>query len=156
MNKKIKQIDSRGWKGSYTVEAALIFGMTFLILASLLLATFYIHDRAVLQAMTCEGASTGSNFFKSSDRKEAAGKVKKQVKEARLLGSKNLSGTIGTGNKEVQASWKASYPIMGFAKRYFGKERLQIQTKWASKVLDPAKTIRKIRGAGEILTGGTK
>ena len=48
------------WKGSYTVEAAVILPLTALILAAVILAAFYIHDRSCMQGMACEIASAGS------------------------------------------------------------------------------------------------
>ena len=36
-------------KGSYTVEAAAVVSITFLVLASMLIGMFYLHDRAVFQ-----------------------------------------------------------------------------------------------------------
>lgn len=143
-----------GWKGSYTVEAALIFGMTFFVLAALLIVTFYMHDRAVMQAITCEAASAGSNFYRAEDRSDAAGRIQKQMKAGRLFGSKNLSGTAAVGSRESVSFWNASYPVPGLVMRYLTDNSLPIRTEWTSRILDPADTIRKIRGAGKILTGG--
>ena len=142
------------WKGSYTVEGALVFSMTFFVLAALLIVTFYVHDRAVVQAVTCEAVSAGSNFLTSKECSSAAAQVRKQLTSSRLLGSRNLSGTAAVGSKEVVASWKATYPVPGMVMRYLSGNTLRIQTSWKGKILDPADTIRKIRGAGEILTGG--
>lgn len=131
-----------------------MFSMTFFVLAALLIVTFYVHDRAVIQAITCEAASAGSNFITQKEGSSAAARVKKQMKAARLLGSKGLSGSAAVGTKEATASWKAAYPVPGMIMKYLDRNRLSIQARWTSRILDPADTIRKIRGAGELLTGG--
>lgn len=141
-------------QGSYTVEGVLVFSVTFFVLAALLIVTFYAHDRAVIQAVTCEAASAGTNFLTSRERSAAAAKAKKQLGQKRLLGSKNLSGNASVGSKEVVAAWKASYPVPGMVMKYLSKNVLQIQTQWNGKITKPSDTIRRIRGAGELLSGG--
>lgn len=141
-------------QGSYTVEGALVFSITFFILAALLIVTFYVHDRAVIQAVTCEAASTATNFLTSKERSAAAAKAKKQLGQKRLLGSRNLSGNAAVGSKEVVAAWKASYPVPGMVMKYLSRNVLQIQTQWNGKITKPSDTIRKIRGAGALLSGG--
>lgn len=44
------------WKGSYTIEAALVFPTLFSILVFLLFITFYAHDVAVQKAICYETA----------------------------------------------------------------------------------------------------
>lgn len=142
------------WKGSYTVEAALVFSMTFFVLAALLITAFYVHDRAVLQAVTCEASSAATNFITKSERSTAAAQVEKQLKKKRFLGSRGISGKTAAGDREIIGSWSAVYPVPGMVRKYLSGSSLKIQTKWDSKILEPADTIRKIRDAGELLTGG--
>lgn len=141
-------------KGSYTVEAAVVVTVTILVLAALILCTFYIHDRAVLQSAVCEAASAGSNFATARERKEAVQKITGELNAGRFLGSRGLSGNASTGNKMVVVSWAAEYPVPGFAARYLSQGKLDIQGSWTCKIPDPADAIRKIKGAGELLTGG--
>ena len=42
------------WKGSYTVEAALVFPIILFVLAALLILAFYVHDRGILQGLAKE------------------------------------------------------------------------------------------------------
>lgn len=154
-----KQRDRRKKQGqtlraSYTLEAALVFSTTFFVLAAFFVLSFYVHDRAVLQSMVCETALAGSNAVTQSDRTQAAARVRKDIKQKRFLGSRNLTGNVSSGEKQVMASWKAVYSVPGFAGNYFLKNDLQIQASWNSQILYPSETIRKIRGAGEFLTGG--
>lgn len=141
-------------KGSYTVEAAIVVSVTFLVLASLIIAVFYLHDRAVFQGIVCEAASAGSNFMTDEERKEAAGAVGKRVVSSRFLGSRDISGNAAAGEKEATASWRAVYSVPGFAIKFIAGNRLPIQRTWTCRIFDPADSIRKIRGIGTLLTGG--
>lgn len=142
------------WKGSYTVEAAMVVSITFLVLASLVIGTFYLHDRAVFQSMVCEIASAGSAYATESERENAVSTLKGEVSASRFLGSTELSGNATAGDDEVTASWSASYPVPGFAMQYLAGNELSIETSWTSKIAEPVDTIRLIRGAGELITGG--
>ena len=138
-------------KGSYTVEAAIVVTVTIFVLASLLICTFYVHDRAVMQGLVCEAASAGSSFITEEERKEAI-----QGVEERFLGSRGLDGSAASGSKSVTVSWKAGYPVPGFAAAYLSRGELDYKRSWTCKILNPADLIRKIKGAGELLTGGDK
>lgn len=143
-------------RGSYTVEAAVVMSLTVFVLASLILCTFYIHDRAVLQCMVCETAAAGSGFATDAERKEAAKTAAARIRAARFLGSRRLDGNAATGENEVTVVWNAEYPVPGFAAPYLSGNTIKVSKSWTSRILDPADTIRKIKGAGELLTGGDK
>ncbi|MCD8104033.1 MAG: hypothetical protein LUF35_03290 [Lachnospiraceae bacterium] len=152
---RLRSLQAAGtWKGSYTVEAALVVSITFFVLASLVIATFYVHDRAVFQSMVCEIASAGSGYATESERSSAVSTAQAQVTASRFLGSKEVSGSASAGEKEVTASWSAAYPVPGFAMQYLAGGELLIEASWSCKVADPTDTIRLIRGAGELITGG--
>ena len=68
------------WKGSYTVEAAVILPLTALILAAVILAAFYIHDRSCMQGMACEIASAGSNCITQEQRTKRVAQLRQEVK----------------------------------------------------------------------------
>lgn len=153
--KQKKKIQTKNWlRGSYTVEGAVVFSLVFFVLAACLIAAFYVHDRAVLQAVTCEAASVSTNFLTAKERSKAAAAVKKQLKQTRLLGSRQLSGNASAGSKTVTAAWSASYPVPGIVMRYLKGNRLKIQTQWNGTIRNPSETVRKIRGAGALLAGG--
>lgn len=141
-------------KGSFTVEAAVLFSITFFVMGALILGTFYMHDRAVCQSVSCEAASAGSNLETQKERSRAVEKLRRQFKKSRLLGSRNLNGNTAAGEKQIFASWQAVFPVPGFAMKYYAGNRLEISADWTCKVIDAADMIRKIRGAEQLLTGG--
>ena len=141
-------------KGSYTVEASIVITMVMFVLATLIICTFFIHDGATLQAVVCEAASAGSNFATEAERKEEAQEVVDGVNASRFLGSRNLDGSAALGSREATVLWNAQYPIPGFVANYLTGGKLNVRKTWTCKILNPANTIRKIKGAGELLTGG--
>lgn len=147
--------DKNAWKGSYTVEAAVILPLTALILAAVILAAFYIHDKSCMQGMACEIASSGSNCITQEMRAKRVAQLRQEVKRQRFLGSRNLSASVSSGKTEVNAKIDASYPIPGMVARFFTKGSLPVQCSWKTKDVEPAKTIWQIRGVVSILGGGT-
>ncbi len=141
-------------KGSYTVEAAIIFSVAFFVLSALIICMFYLHDRSVAQSAACEAAVAGSNYTRAEDRREAAEKVRSLVEEKRFLGSRNVGSSAAIGEKEVNAEWNGKYPVPGFAAKYLVGNVFEIHQTWSSRVFDSAEAIRKIRGIGELLIGG--
>lgn len=140
--------------GSYTVEAAAVVSLTVLVLGALIICSFYLHDRVVLQGAACEAAAVGSSFASDSERSAALAAAGKRITANRLLGSRNVSSSTSAGSGGVTASWEAIYPVPGFAMKYLTGNRIEISQSWSCKVSDPADTIRKIRGIGDLLTGG--
>lgn len=142
------------WKGSYTVEASVILGILFWILGTLLISGFYMHDKEVLQSISCETAVAGSIFARQEERDGAAGHAKNSVTGQRLMGGKNLASSVTTSESQSSSEWNAVCPVPGFAARYLLQNQLNIHKSWTSKVIRAPRWIRTIRGVGELLTGG--
>ena len=132
------------WKGSYTVEAAL------LILA------FYVHDGGILQSFACETAVAGSNYMTENERKVAAEQVRKQAGQERLMGSRNSQGHVAFGSSEVYARYTAVCPVPGMVMRYLSNNQLKIAKSWQVHTVNPSDWIRKQRGIMRIRDGGSR
>ena len=129
--------------------------ITFFVLVSLLICTFYLHDKAVMQAAVCEIVSAGSNTATEGEQKKVTSELKKSLTKKRLMGSRNLSGEISTG-KKISAKWSGTYPVPGAAMRFFSKNKLPVGVSWSSEKVRPADMIRKIRGIRKLISGGTE
>lgn len=142
------------WKGSYTVEAAVVMSILFWIMGALIICSFYMHDKEVLQSVSCEAAVAGSIFARQEERSKAAEKVKNSIQAGRLMGSNGLKASVSAGDGQSSSVWSATCPVPGFAMKYLTRNRLEINKSWESKVIKSTKWIRTIRGVGELLTGG--
>lgn len=151
-NKKWKE---KFYKGTYTVEAAILIPMILFVMVGLLTASFYLHDRAVLQAAVCEISSAGSNAMSDKEQKKAIDEAKKRIKEGRLMGSKNLSGKADGDQTKVSASYKAQYPVPGMAAVFYPQRNIQISVSWEKETVEAADMIRKIRGVRKLVNGGS-
>ena len=147
----VRKKSGEGLRASYTVEAAAVVSMTFLVLGALILLTFFVHDRAVIQSAVCEAAAAGNNFITQEERSEAAQNAAGGISLQRLLGSRSLEVTAGTGEKSVLAWGNAEFPVPGMFVSYFSGGSLEISCSWESSRMDPADIIRKIRGAELVL-----
>lgn len=143
------------WKASYTVEAAILMAIILTVMAALLFAAFYLHDRAVLQAGSCEIAVTGSNTVTTKEQQNVISELKKLITKDRLLGSRNITNQIDAEDTAVKVVWQGSFPIPGFTANYFWQGKLDIDVSWNSKKAQPANTIRKIRGVRKLINGGS-
>ena len=141
----------RTLNGSFTVEAAVLIPLTILLMAAIILAAFYIHDRAVLQGNVCECAAAGANALTQSLQTQKMAQTKTQIKVGRLLGSRKLRGQISPGGDLAEAAWKAEYPIPGMAGNLFADSRISISVSWSQERFSAARKIRIIRGISRIL-----
>jgi hypothetical protein len=124
-------------------------------MAALLFTAFYLHDRAVLQAGSCEIVVAGSNTVTTKEQQNVISELKKLITKDRLLGSKNVTKQIDAEDTAVKVAWQGSFPIPGFIANYFWQGKLDIDVSWSSKKAQPANTIRKIRGVRKLINGGS-
>lgn len=144
------------YKGSYTVEAAAVMPLTFLVLGALLLCAFFVHDRAVVQSMVCEAAAAGGNFATEKERSEAVAAAVHAVSEQRFLGSRGVELYTDMGQNQVKAGGSAAFPVPGMFASFLSGGVLSISCEWENRVVDPAEVIRKIRGAELVIENLTQ
>lgn len=129
-------------RGSFTVEAALLMPLIFLILMGLLYLNFFVHNRAWLTAAAYEAAVSGSmeGYSRNGDVYEKADIQGRMLGSEGLPGGENLSMQTSAG-KSIQVTYHMEIPA-GF-----------LGLKWKVKAtgkavpLRPVGWIRKIKGA---------
>jgi Flp pilus assembly protein TadG len=129
-------------RGSFTVEAALLMPVIFLVLMGLLYLNFYVHNRAWLTAAAYEAAVSGSmeGYSKNGNSYEKADNQGRMLGSAGLPGGENLRMQISTG-KSVQVTYRMEIPA-GF-----------LGLKWKIKAtgkavpLRPVGWIRKVKSS---------
>lgn len=152
---KVSPMKAYPMKASYTVEASFLMSITFFVLAGLLICTFYLHDKAVMQAAVCEIVSAGSNAATEEEQKRVIAGLKESLTQKRLMGTRNLSRQESTG-KKISASWSGNYPVPGMVMKYFTENSLPVSVSWSSEKIQPADMIRKIRGVRKLIGGGAE
>ncbi len=136
----------RTLQGSFTVEAALLMTILLPVMVALIYASFFLHDRTLLQGAACEVAAMGSNLAEEKDIESRLNEIRKQLVSARLLGTENVHSTIALGEDNIEVSYQGKFSLPGLIENLFGSDSLNISRSWKRKQYHPADTIRKIRG----------
>ena len=135
-------------KGSFTVEAALLFSVLIPLLVCLIYGMFYIHDRMVIQGAVCEIAARYGLILP----KERAGTELSagELLSERLLGTEQIFTENQADEHQAVLSAGGSFVIPGIAAPFMSGT-FSIKQEWNRTFRDPAGTIRKIRGIGNLL-----
>lgn len=135
------------FRGSYTVEAALLMGIIPAVLISVIYLGFLMHDRAFLQAAAHEMASVVS-LHEEDDRDFS--ELADRLIAGRMLGTYGAAGSIWRGEKNVVVQYNGSFQIPGMIRMYFGEGEVQIQSRVELTTQSASKRIQKIRGLVKI------
>lgn len=138
-------------RGSFTLEAALLMTLLLPVLFSLIYASFFLHDRTILQGAACEVAAMVSNLTEEKDEQSRLEKLKDGLISSRLLGTKGTGGSLRRSKDQVSVSYQGNFPIPGLTAKLFGKRVYEIREEWSRKLYHPADIIRKIRGLEYVL-----
>lgn len=138
-------------RASFTVEAALLMGIILPVLIALLLAGFYLHDRAYLQCVTTELCARESNLRLYENRSAQLAGIRDQRLGHALLWTRNASGSFSEGDDSAEAQAAGSFPVPGLAARLFGAGQLEVKASWSRRLYKPADLIWKARAAKYLL-----
>ena len=131
-------------RGSFTVEAALLMPVIFLVLMGLLYLNFFVHNRAWLTAAAYEAAVSGSmeGYSKNGNIYEKADI------QGRILGGENLSMQTRTG-KNVQVTYQMEIPAgflgMKWKIKATGKAVPLRPVGWIRKVKSVRDTVEEVK-----------
>ncbi len=135
-------------KGSFTVEASLIFPFILAVIVLVIYAAFFIHDRAVMNAAAIESAIRGSEI--TGPGTDIVSKVRETCEretEGRLLSTKITGMDIDVDAKEIKVTITGDFIIPGglIAVPGINDDGAEITVKAKSSRLDPAEFIRECR-----------
>ena len=133
--------------GSFTIEATLLMSFILPMLIGLLIAGFYVHDRAALQGIACEAAARGSCL---ATENKSVSLIRKTIQE-RLSPGLMWAGRIGkqlqSDEEHIHVSLSAIFSFPGFSAFLLPAGNTSLTGEWERAVYHPAKLIRKVRGA---------
>ncbi len=138
-------------QGSFTVEAALLMMILLPVLVSVIYLSFFVHDRAVLQGISCEIGAMGSNLGQEKKAEAILKEKQRELLKNRLLGTRNIRNSLSVSKTQVAVTFSGSYPFPGLIMELIGGKRLSIKRSWSRELYYPAKRIRKIRGLNELV-----
>ena len=139
MKKERKRADIS--KGSITVEATFIVGLTLLVIFVVLALCFYMHNKAWYVAVAGETTITAATYATRRDGdfdEVIADKIGSFANGAKFPDiSKGLVSK--SNDKQMQISTEAKVPLL------INNQSFQIEVDISSKVVKPVKFIRKIQ-----------
>ena len=151
--KKLTQ--GKQWlKAYFTVEASLLMGVILPVLFALLIAGFYVHDRACMQGAVCELCAMSSNLQVYYGEREGL----LDTRASGLSGSVSLwarsrSYSASISEDAGEAYLAGSFPVSpGGADRFLGRQTA-VEISWYRRIYHPADLIRKVRGVHALLEG---
>lgn len=173
----MERVYKKGVKGSYTVEAALIFPFILYIIIALIYLGFYLHDYGKIQAIIHEGQIRGKGqvindvdmdtgvlsyndylnrtvFYpvdNDFDNKEV--KIKNFIYSychEKLLISKvnDIKVEVKASNITITVNMKANFPFNSIEKLFLGNENIVIESK--EKNTQPADFIRGFQVSADV------
>ena len=134
----------------FTAEAALLFALLIPMLVALIIAGFYIHDRAFLRGASCELASMAVNLRLYDDAQANMQERLSLRKTHSVCWADQITGSV-SADGEARASFSGNFPVPGIAAQLLGADKLSLHSVWTIRLFEPAALIRKIRGARYLL-----
>ncbi|MGN0355009.1 MAG: TadE family protein [Muricoprocola sp.] len=136
-------------KGSYTVELALLMGIILPVLVSIIYIGFYCHDQGFLQGAAHEAACAAS--LRVDDMESNMSGVTEKLVKCRMLGTRNVAGTVSEDKKTAKISYQGSFYIPGMTRIFFGSSQIPMEANVTMTLERPSKRIQKIRSMVKVI-----
>lgn len=134
-------------KGSYTVEAALIFPFILSAIVLILYSSFYIHDRSILNHAAYVAALRGSQIMGTQDVFTKVDQYSKELIENRLLGTKQVNRSVKITKDKILVTYegKMQIPAGIILVQALRKEDIKIKVEGCAKRMDTVTFIRECK-----------
>ena len=147
-------MNRNGLKGSYTIEAALIFPFIMGVLVFIIYISFFLHDMAVMKSCAYQAALKGSLIRTSiSDMETEARKAAEYNIQGLLLMTEGLKTEVSTSGREVTVSYSGTLRIpQGILfMKIAGTDSIAVKGEGCAAQKDAIEFIRKTRAAKNII-----
>ena len=135
-------------KGSYTIEAALIFPFIMGVIVFIIYISFFLHDRAVMKSCAYQAALKASLIRTgASDMEREALKAAEYNISGLLLATEGLDTRVSVSGKEVIVSYSGTLRIPQGAlfMRISGTDGIVVSGEGRASQKDAIEFIRKCR-----------
>ena len=151
-------MNKKNFKGSYTIEAALIMPMILSVLVLLIYWAFYLHDRAILSSAAYTAALRGSQMISGENVVDEVNKCSKELIKNRLLITKSVEHKIEQKGDIIAVSYDGIISIPGgvLLNKSFaaGANEIHVSAKGRAKKNDAVKFINSCRFIEHALNKG--
>ena len=153
MRRAAARVMKRGGRGAgparapalVTVEAALLMTLIIPLLTAVIVFSFYLHDRAYLQAACTELAAMGNNLQVYEGLQEKVdGAMKDRLTES-MMWTKRPKGTAAVSEVGADVQAEGSFAVPGLVTGLFGPDITQTRAEWSRNIYHPAELIWTVR-----------
>lgn len=124
----------------------MLMGVILPVLTALLMAGFYVHDRAKLQGAACELAARGSCLSPDADCMAQLGKTAQVLSGGGTMWARGVSAQASADEDRVSASAQGLFSFPGFTDALLKQGSEVCGGSWERTICHPAQLIRKVRG----------
>lgn len=142
----MKYLHKKRLRASFTIETTLLMSVILPVLIALLMAGFYVHDRAKLQGAACELAARGCCLVLDEDRSSQLGKTANALSGGGTMWARSVRAQVSADEEAVSASAQGSFPFPGFTEALLSQGSETVTGSCDRKICHSAKLIRKVRG----------
>lgn len=137
------------YRGSFTVEAALLMAVIVPLLTALIYLGMYLHDQAWTRNTALETAVRTTLQAGNGNSKK-----RPSVRLDGILGNERLQPRISETKKEVCVEIKGGFAMPGLAARFLTGGKLPLDYRVKKPILQAKKEIQKIRNIEKLAEGG--
>ena len=148
---------NRKYKGSFTLEAAVVVPITMALIAGLVIFTLSVHDGVILNTVSTAIIMENASRF-SKEPENIQGKIMGMLSK-RLIVTRNIAVEVTGGEDDCTATCSGSFQIAsGFVRNMTGTEITDLQSRINISYLNGRKTLLKYKavcdGASGLLNKG--
>lgn len=132
------------YKGSFTLEAAVVVPLAMALIAVIMLFALAVHDGVIMNTVSV--AAIMENAGKYSDDPENIREEVQAMLQKRLVVAKNISVDVEGTKEQCSAVSQGSFQIAsGFIRYFTGEDITKLNTRVCISNLDGRKTLLKYK-----------
>lgn len=140
------------YKGSFTLEAAVVVPITMALIAGLLIFTLSVHDGVILNTVSTAIIMENASRF-SKEPENIRGKIMDMLSK-RLLVTRNIAVEVTGGEDDCTAISSGSFQISsGFIRNLTGTEITELHSQINISYLNGRKTLLKYQAVCDGMSG---
>ena len=143
---------NRKYKGSFTLEAAVVVPITMALIAGLVIFTLSVHDGVILNTVSTAIIMENASRF-SKEPENIQGKIMGMLSK-RLIVTRNIAVEVTGGEDDCTATCSGSFQIAsGFIRNMTGTEITDLQSLINISYLNVRKTLLKYKAVCDSASG---
>ena len=143
---------NRKYKGSFTLEAAVVVPITMALIAGLVIFTLSVHDGVILNTVSTAIIMENASRF-SKEPENIQGKIMDMLSK-RLIVTRNIAVEVTGGEDDCTATCSGSFQIAsGFIRNMTGTEITDLQSRINISYLNGRKTLLKYKAVCDSASG---